>query len=894
MNLIPGTTEWGYDTQLVRSWLPGQLSIYENRNNSFDKTDIKVAIEQLEEACPHCDYISLAIAWFGSSSDMSQCQIAPKVTYTQKSEVPTGWSVGGLGRGSVGQVKRNNGRPIFGGSPSDQSIINLVSHLKARGFKIMLHPIIVLDRKHSTGSAYIKARDDLSKNDLTLASNAFFGSGDKDDFSINQSSQTVRWTGNANEWSFRRFIYHYAHLCALMGGVDAFLLSSGLEGITKSSSGGGFHPCVDEMVDIASEVKKILPQSKISYGANQSEYNGYPHGRNYYFHLDDFWASPNVDFVGVQYFMPLSDWRDNLPNRDGALTDEIYDIRYLIGNIHGGEEYEWYYASQAGRRAQDRVKLSTSPRAWVWRGKDISGWWRNAHYNRVNGESDQQPTAWQAGSKPIWFTAAGCPAIDKGSNQPRNFPIISSNSSLILKPYFSNGERDDYIQNRYIEALTRAFDKDDVHHLDDFNIEMNGHHMIDPQHIFFWGWDARPYPWFPDKSDRWADTVNWERGHWLNGRTSYARLPDLVEHILSDYGITKFNVSKLRSSLKGMRIDRVMTARDALIPLSQFFFFDIIDRGDEIYCLHRDGAITRHIQAQDCVADESGEGYQLTHKQDKELPSAVKLSFIDETNYYHQAIAEAKRQNQKGHYIAQAKMPIVADPQQALAAALTWLYESWMARDHASLRLPPQFLDLEIGDVIAFICAHKQEHILRITEIIDEDIRLVSAVGVLPSIYHGHHNSTNLAVLLDSPAQSEAQARAPARSQASAQAQDPAQSEAQAHDDDSSRRVPLRAMPRAKMIEPQAHPQSYAVILDLPSWDGKMTTSPIWQYAYALIERVFIFIAHPIANMIGLYMRVLPRHRSPLWAWWKLPQAKRIPPIGIDRGCFGCACFMAV
>ncbi len=44
------------------------------------------------------------------------------------------------------------------------------------------------------------------------------------------------------------------------------------------------------------------------------------------------------------------------------------------------------------------------------------------HYERVGGVELGAPTAWVAQSKPIWLTEIGCPAVDKGANQPSVFP----------------------------------------------------------------------------------------------------------------------------------------------------------------------------------------------------------------------------------------------------------------------------------------------------------------------------------------------------------------------------------------------------------------------------------------------------------------------------------------
>jgi hypothetical protein len=53
-------------------------------------------------------------------------------------------------------------------------------------------------------------------------------------------------------------------------------------------------------------------------------------------------------------------------------------------------------------------------------------------------------------SKPIRFTELGCPAIDRGTNQPNVF--FDSKSSESFTPYFSRGWRDDAIQRAYLEA----------------------------------------------------------------------------------------------------------------------------------------------------------------------------------------------------------------------------------------------------------------------------------------------------------------------------------------------------------------------------------------------------------------------------------------------------------
>jgi hypothetical protein len=42
-------------------------------------------------------------------------------------------------------VSSVDGRPAYGGTPSDQSVRDLIAELKARGLKITLYPFLVMD-----------------------------------------------------------------------------------------------------------------------------------------------------------------------------------------------------------------------------------------------------------------------------------------------------------------------------------------------------------------------------------------------------------------------------------------------------------------------------------------------------------------------------------------------------------------------------------------------------------------------------------------------------------------------------------------------------------------------------------------------------------------------------
>ena len=107
-------------------------------------------------------------------------------------------------------------------------------------------------------------------------------------------------------------ILHYAHLCAQAGGVEAFCIGSEMRSLTQIRGAGHSFPAVQALRQLAAEVRGILgPAVKIGYAADWSEYFGYTHPNgNRYFHLDPLCAYAQIDFIGIDNYMPLADWRD--------------------------------------------------------------------------------------------------------------------------------------------------------------------------------------------------------------------------------------------------------------------------------------------------------------------------------------------------------------------------------------------------------------------------------------------------------------------------------------------------------------------------------------------------------------------------------------------------------
>ncbi len=761
--LIPGSGEFVYATQEVTRREAGGMQVSENVHTRQGGSDWTVAVDQLQASLPNAKSVSLVTSWFGTDLRASHCEIRPGVEITNKETKPLTWRVAGLSRSQAYLVSRHEGRPAYGGTPSDQTVIAAIRDLKERGLSVTLTPFILMDvpanntlpNPYNGGAPGQPAYPWRGRITLSLAPgqagspdktpaaateiSKFVGSASINDFTI--SGNDVIYRG-PSEWSYRRFILHYAFLAKAAGGVDAFVIGTEMRGLTQVRSSSDTYPFVAALVQLAADVKAVLgPNTKVTYAADWSEYFGHhpqDGSGDVYFHLDPLWASPSIDAIGIDLYWPLSDWRDGYDHADAmAGVQSIYDLKYLKSNIAGGEGYDWYYASAGDRASQIRTPITDGQgKPWIFRYKDLKSWWRNPHYNRPGGIEQSTPTEWVPESKPVWFMEIGCPAIDKGANQPNVF--VDPKSSETVLPYFSNGQRDDFIQRRYLQALIEAFDPEHPGAMPDLNPESSVYEgrMVDPGRIHVYTWDARPFPAFPSDTHTWGDSVNWHRGHWINGRVTSAPVGDLLACLLDDAGFAHYETSALKGILPGYTIDRVMSPREAIQPLELAYFFDAVESGDKIVFRPRGALATAtEVSTDDLVEERPGSGLlRLTRAQETELPGSAKITYISATNDYRQAVAEARRLAGASGRVSTADLALVLQDEQAAAIADSWLFEAWAARERASFLLPPSRLAIEPSDTI-LILNNGRSRLFRVTGIGDRGAREIEALSIDPELY---------------------------------------------------------------------------------------------------------------------------------------------------------------
>ena len=251
---------------------------------------------------------------------------------------------------AIGMLAGSDG---LGGSPGSRiRLVRLpgsslgVAEIKARGLRVALYPFVMMDvpagnalPDPSTGVAPQPAYPWRGRITCDPAP----GRPGSPDGTAAAASQIANFFAPGADASapttFRDFILHYATLCASAGGVDAFVVGSELAALTRVRSASGVYPAAQALAALASDAKAVLgAATKVSYAADWTEYGAHvlAGGAEVRFPLDVVWSSPSVDFIGVDAYFPLSDWRDGRDHLDAQIARSAHDVDYLreIGRAH--------------------------------------------------------------------------------------------------------------------------------------------------------------------------------------------------------------------------------------------------------------------------------------------------------------------------------------------------------------------------------------------------------------------------------------------------------------------------------------------------------------------------------------------------------------------------------
>ena len=647
VNIIPSTGEFQYATKeyfrasqtspvnvIFNNESPVGDSVSLNDNAFEDGTDFVVSLDNLQEAIPNIGSASVVVSWFGTSLNGATCEVKPKIDLDPDTGVvftPSSWRVSNLDS-SEGVPNDNRVVLDYGGTPADVSIREAFAEIKSRGLRAMFYPFLLMDvagypwRGRITGSA-----------------STFAGTVARTDFTAWNGSE-VPYSG-PNEWSQRRMIYHYAWLLRdILTSGDVFIVGSEMVGLSDDPNWGS------ELAQIIADVRIILPTGvKISYAADWSEYKKSS--------LTPMWNT--ADFVGIDNYMPLTDWRGN---------DEVYTIEHFMAGNESGEYWDYFYANEADRLANNRSPITDAQ----FRQKDIRYWRDNNH-----------------AGKEVYFTEFGCPAIDKAGNQPNVFFDPKSTESSF--PWFSDGTRNDFVQRLFVEAMLKYWADDG---------------LVSTDNMFLWTWDARPYPYFPSNISLWADGPNWERGHWLNGRTDSLSLDKVMLALCVEAGLTEAQVdvtgvSKIFTLVRGVMWADLTSNRDVLQNLLTTFHIDVFEFDGKLVFEPKLTSPSFTVDNDDFLVDDpTSASYSKPRMQESTLPQSTIVEFVDEYRNYQIAAVNGRRINSPSSNVDRfSSLSIIPDSYaQSLADTLT--HEKWVARHKISFSLPLSYKNMDCGNVI--------------------------------------------------------------------------------------------------------------------------------------------------------------------------------------------------
>ena len=235
--MMPGTGEYALATTPVHFEDAPGVNRSANVHAPGGETDFVMSLRALREEVPACGAVSLIVSWFGDDLRCGACSVTPKVEQTAQDGVGMPWRAGGIARAEAEAIARVDGRPVYGGTPSDASVVEAIRRMTSEGVEVMFYPFLLMEQMPGNGRAdpwsdaesqpafpwrgritLSEAPGRTGSPDGTAAAAAevaaFFGTAQPSDFTA--QGDRVDYSGPA-DFGYRRFILHYAHLCAVAG-----------------------------------------------------------------------------------------------------------------------------------------------------------------------------------------------------------------------------------------------------------------------------------------------------------------------------------------------------------------------------------------------------------------------------------------------------------------------------------------------------------------------------------------------------------------------------------------------------------------------------------------------------------------------------------------------------
>ena len=251
--MLPGAGEFVLGTQVYQSsdgfgsWFP------ENVHTPNGIPDFYSALDQLDETLPARTAVSLVVTWFGTDLRAGTCQVVPKVETQTKTVRPVDWAVAGFTRSTAQVVSQVDPAtldptglsqaapptglvPAFGGTPSDDTVIQAIQAMNGRGLTVQFYPFVMMDI--APGNALPDPHGGPEQAPYPWRGRITCYPGPAQSGSADKTSAVADQVA-AFFAQYSTMVLHYAALAVTAGGVDTFIIGSELVGLTQLRSGPG-------------------------------------------------------------------------------------------------------------------------------------------------------------------------------------------------------------------------------------------------------------------------------------------------------------------------------------------------------------------------------------------------------------------------------------------------------------------------------------------------------------------------------------------------------------------------------------------------------------------------------------------------------------------------------
>jgi len=328
----------------------------------------------------------------------------------------------------------------------------------------------------------------------------------------------------------------------------------------------------------------------------------------------------------------------------------------------------------------------------------------------------------------VWADEFGCPAINKGANQPNVFYDPKSSESAL--PFFSDGSVDTLLQLQYLRATFSHWQ--DAQNNPQSEIYFGP--MVDLDNSHVWAWDARPWPDFPNRLNVWSDGENHARGHWITGRFAEQSLAAIVSELCEISGLLDIDVSELYGSTIGFAMKTVETGRASLQPLMLAFDFSSREVDGKLVFTNRSERIEYTALPANLAILGTDPVVGKTRAPEAETVGRVRVSYWDETRDYQTGTSEFILADDDSKATSHVELPVTLRPGQGANLASQWLVSARVSRDELKIALPMAQQQIVPGDVIKLEDG-ATGGTYRVERIEEQGARSIEAVRVEQSVY---------------------------------------------------------------------------------------------------------------------------------------------------------------